>query len=258
MALEGNTWVMLSTGRGFSPPTKWYTGLFSGSKAILLDDVNGDGRADLVAVGDTDTAVMLSSEQLPFPFAPGPGFSGPDQWSGGPSGVPFFGSKVTLLGDVTGDGRADLVAVNDNDIWVALSSEQPPFKSHPGFLEPARWSGERFFGTRATLLGDVTGDGRADLLAVNDNDTWVMLSSGTGFSAPAQWSVEPFFGNKATLLGDITGDGRTDLVAVNVFSVDDPPPRDDDGLGAGSLGDGTTDDFLETRRRGGESPGTRR
>jgi FG-GAP-like repeat len=45
--------------------------------------------------------------------------------------------------------------------------------------------------------GDVDGDGRADLVAVNDNDTWVMLSTGSEFSAPAQWSGEPFFGSKA-------------------------------------------------------------
>jgi FG-GAP-like repeat len=232
MALDGNTWVMLSTGRGFSPPTQWYAGLFSGSKATLLGDVNGDGRADLVVVDDTTTAVMLSSEQLPWPFTPGPGFSGPAQWSGEPSGVPFFGSKVTLLGDVNGGGRADLVAVNDNDTWVSLSSEQLPFTSHPGFSAPARWSGERFFGSKATLLGDVTGDGRADLVAVNDNDTWVMLSTGSGFSAPAQWSGARFFGSKVTLLGDVTGDGRADLVAVNVFSTD-PPSDGGEGEGEG-------------------------
>jgi hypothetical protein len=35
-------------------------------------------------------------------------FSAPAQWSG----EPFFGNNVTLLGDITGDGRSDLVAVN--------------------------------------------------------------------------------------------------------------------------------------------------
>jgi hypothetical protein len=118
---------------------------------------------------------------------------------------------ATLLGDTTGDGRADLVAVHDNDTGVMLSTGT-------GFSAPIdalQWSGETFYGTKANLLGDITGDGRADLVAVNDNATWVMLSTGTGFSAPAQWSSEPFFGTKATLIGDITGDGRADLVAVN-------------------------------------------
>ena len=174
----------------------------------------------------------------------GSGFSIPERWSGDP----FFGTKATLLGDVTGDGRADLVAVNENDTWVMLSTGS-------GFPAPARWSGEPFFGTKATLLGDLTGDGRADLVAVNENDTWVMLSTGSGFPAPARWSGEPFFGTKATLLGDLTGDGRADLLAVNVFSVDDPPPSEDDGLGVGSLGDGSGDSFLHVQRHGRGSVG---
>src|SRR5450432_2335474 len=128
MALEGNAWVKLSTGRGFAAGTEWYPGLSAG-RATLLGDVNGDGRADLVAVWDDFTLVMLSAAQLP-----------------------------------------------------SISA--------PGFLTEASWSGERFWGNQATLLGDVDGDGRADLVAIDDNDTWVMLSTATGFSAPAQWSGE--------------------------------------------------------------------
>ena len=129
MALRGNTWVMLSTASGFSASAEWFPGLFTGSKAMLVGDVNGDGRADLVAVGDNDTqitTVMLSAESV----------------------------------------------------------EQPPSRTGPRFLDPVHWSNDPFFGTKATLLGDVTGDGRADLVAVNENDTWVMLSTGSGFPAP--------------------------------------------------------------------------
>jgi hypothetical protein len=67
-------------------------------------------------------------------------------------------------------------------------------------------------------------------VAVNDNDTWVMLSTGPDFSAPTRWSGEPCYGNWATLLGDITGDDRADLVAVDVFSIDG---GDGDGDGEG-------------------------
>ena len=90
----------------------------------------------------------------------------------------------------------DLVAVNDNNTWVMLSVGS-------GFEGPAQWSGDAFFGSKATLLGDVNGDGRADLVGVNDNNTWVMLSTGNGFERPAPWSGVAFFGTKATLLGCI-------------------------------------------------------
>jgi hypothetical protein len=65
------------------------------------------------------------------------------------------------------------------------------------------------------LVGDVNGDGRADLIGVNDGSSWVMLSSGHGFGAPQLWSATPFHGTRATVMGDVNGDGRADLIGVN-------------------------------------------
>jgi hypothetical protein len=65
------------------------------------------------------------------------------------------------------------------------------------------------------LIADVNGDGRGDLVAVNNDDIWVMLSTGTAFATPGQWSTVAVQGTAATLIGDINGDRRADLVAVN-------------------------------------------
>jgi hypothetical protein len=70
-----------------------------------------------------------------------------------------------------------------------------------------------------TLAADVSGGGKADLIAVNDTSAWVMLSTGSSFSAPTDWHEGTFYGSRATLACDVTGDGRTDLVAVNDNSV---------------------------------------
>ncbi|GAC1574789.1 MAG: hypothetical protein NVS3B18_08400 [Candidatus Dormibacteria bacterium] len=61
----------------------------------------------------------------------------------------------------------------------------------------------------------LNGDGKADLVAVSDGNTWVLRSTGTGFLAPTVWSSTPFHGSRATVLGDVNGDGALDLVAVN-------------------------------------------
>jgi surface antigen len=84
-----------------------------------------------------------------------------------------------------------------------------------GFSAPQEWSGTPFYGSKATLMGDVNGDGKADLIAVNEIGSFVMLSTGSSFSAVQGWSGERFFGSAATLDGDVNGDGQTDLVAVN-------------------------------------------
>jgi hypothetical protein len=40
-----------------------------------------------------------------------------------------------------------------------LSAEKLPGRTAPGFLTPVYWSRDPFFGAKATLLGDCTGDG---------------------------------------------------------------------------------------------------
>ena len=81
----------------------------------------------------------------------------------------FYGTRATLMADVDGDGRADGVAINDNDTFVALAA-----KTGNAFLSPTQWLSTAFHGTRATLMADVDGDRRADGVAINDNDTWVV------------------------------------------------------------------------------------
>ncbi|MBJ7608075.1 MAG: hypothetical protein JF887_01405, partial [Candidatus Dormibacteraeota bacterium] len=61
--------------------------------------------------------------------------------------------------------------------------------------------------------------GKADLVAVNADSTYVMLSSGTAYGPPTRWSSTPFYGSKATLLGDVNKDASADLVAVNQDST---------------------------------------
>ena len=70
-----------------------------------------------------------------------------------------------------------------------------------------------------TLAGDITGNGRSDLIAVNETSAWAMLSTGSSFAAPADWHEGTFYGSRATLACDVNGDGKTDLVAVNDSSV---------------------------------------
>jgi FG-GAP-like repeat len=217
------------------------------SGAPVAGDFTGDGRADLVSVGQTGTCVLPSNgtaftaptqwSRVPFSGqrvtlsadvdgdgtsdlvavnntstlvmpSTGSSFAPPQRWSS----TPFYGQRATLAGDLNKDGRADLIAVNNASTWVMLSTGS-------GFSAPKLWSSTPFYGSRATLAGDVTGDGRVDLVAVDDTSTWVMLSTGSGFSAPQRWSNVPFYGNRATLVGDVTGGGRADLVAVNDASV---------------------------------------
>jgi hypothetical protein len=142
-------------------------------------------KAALVAVNDNSTFVMPSNGSTAF--------GEPAQWS---SGL-FYGNRATLLGDVNGDRKLDVVAVNNDSVWAMVSSGS-------GFGGPTQWLGNQPnpapFGTKATLMGGVSPPNPpADLIAVNDGNTYVMLSYQGRFLSPTLWRNEAFYGSRATL-----------------------------------------------------------
>jgi hypothetical protein len=182
-----------------------------------LGDVNGDGKLDVVGFGQDGVYVALST---------GAGLSAPQLW------VRSYGTNAggwtdqntfpRMLGDVNGDGRADIVAFGNKATYVSLSTGT-------GFAAPASWiSG---YGVEAggwtsqdlypRVLGDVNGDGRADIVAFGNKATYVSLSSGTRFNAPVSWISG--YGVQAggwtsqdvfpRTVADVNGDGRADIVA---------------------------------------------
>lgn len=162
-------------------------------------DVNGDGKADLVAQNGDSIWVKLST---------GTSFGAGSQWGTGA----FSGSVANLAGDVNGDGKADLIAQNGDNVWVRTSTGY-------SFNAPAHWGTVPFSGDLANLLGDVNGDGRDDLIAMNGDSIWVRTSTGSTFNSPQQWGTGAFSGNKTNHVADVNGDGRADMVAQNADSV---------------------------------------
>jgi hypothetical protein len=65
---------------------------------------------------------------------------------------------------------------------VSVARSARPILAYAAPLDPVQqWSATPFHGSRATLASDVNADGKDDLIAVNDDATFVMLSNGTAF-----------------------------------------------------------------------------
>ena len=183
---------------GFSEHTNWWwSWTLDGGRGNLVGDVDGDGKSDMVILGDGHINGVRST---------GSAFVALETWGYHSA----WGTHGTLLGDVNGDGMEDLIALNDNAVngaWARRDSVA--FGGGQG-----TFYGGAFYGSHGTFLGDVTGDGRADLVGLGDGYIGVIPSVGGGFNGYQTWSYDTFDGGHGTFLKDVTGDGKADLVTL--------------------------------------------
>lgn len=181
-----------------------------------LADVNGDGRADVVGFGDPGTFVAYGRADGTFaaPVLAIRDFGTAQGWR--------VGQHPRTVGDVTGDGRADIVGFGHRGIHVARSIPTPPrnINFYPTALEDADfgvaqgWRVDR----HPRALADITGDGVHAVVGFGNAGTW--LSDGYAAPLTAPQLLTPEFGYNSgwtpqkypRLLGDINGDGRDDIV----------------------------------------------
>ena len=202
----------------FSGIGKW-TGSFDLSHGWTVQDfvrtvgdVNGDGKADLVGFGLDGVYVGLSDGTSFAPTA--------SKWTGAFDLAHGWTVQdfVRTVGDVNGDGKADLVGFGLDGVYVGLSdgtSFAPTASKWTGAFDLAHgWTVQDFVRT----VGDVNGDGKADLVGFGLDGVYVGLSDGTSFAPTASkwtsafdlahgWTVKDF----VRTVGDVSGDGITDL-----------------------------------------------
>lgn len=192
---------------------------------IAVADVNGDGFGDLVSHRKGSVLVHPGTADATFGEAV-------ESFAGTFASARFdgIGHLALDVADVTGDGRADLVTQHDNGNGYVY-----PGKSDGTFGSAAESFHETFVnalvdgaGFEAIGVGDVNGDGRADLVSTHTDGfayTYPGAASGTFGSR-----VESFDGTLPTsLFGadgfevvaplDMNGDGRVDLVTVRDGTV---------------------------------------
>jgi hypothetical protein len=180
----------------------WTQGAFYGNRGTFFADLTGDGKADAIVVNDKGVTVRLST---------GNDFGPPNDWSHGP----FYGQRGTFFADLTGDGKADAIAVNDDTVWVRPSTGKD-FGPHDNIED---WSHGPFYGQRGTFFADVTGDGKADAIAINDDLLAVRQSTGHDLAGNQVWAKPTFWGNRGTYFADLTADGKADAIAINDDSI---------------------------------------
>ncbi|MFJ2563515.1 FG-GAP-like repeat-containing protein [Streptomyces sp. NPDC087568] len=173
-------------------------------KAIPYGDLNGDRCNDVL--------VRLSSGALRA-YKPGCGkaLTPSTPYTSLGSGWNQY-DILTSPGDVTGDGRADLIArkASTGDVYLFKGTSTGKLSARTKLY--SRWTGYK----KIVGAGDLNGDGHGDLL-VQDKSNQLWRYNGTGKGKfKARVKVAKNWGasyNAVVGVGDITGDGKADLVA---------------------------------------------
>jgi hypothetical protein len=168
-------------------------------------DFNADGRDDVVTfTRSTKCDVYVATSQFWGLF--GPGTKWHDSFG--------CGEEVPLVGDFTGDGRADIVTFTRGwscDVYVAKSTGT-------AFVDTAvKWHDIFACGLAVPAVGDFNGDHKDDIAAFHRGtscDVYVSLSTGFSFGPSTKWHDVFACGNEIPAVGDFTGDGRADIATL--------------------------------------------
>jgi hypothetical protein len=228
---RGGVVVSLATGNGHfvSPTSETSTFGFSGGWSSqdqyprLLADINADGRADIVGFGAGGVSVSLATGNGHFASP-----TNETSTFGFSSGWSSENSYPRLLADVNGDHMADIVGFGAGGVSVSLATGNGHFASPTNetstFGFSGGWSSEDQY---PRLLGDVNGDGMADIVGFGAGGVSVSLATGNGhFASPTNetstfgfsggWSSE---NNYPRLLADVNGDHMADIVGFGAGGV---------------------------------------
>jgi surface antigen len=202
-------------------------GYLGANDKLLMGDVNGDGRSDLIIVGTAGTG---SGKLEVHALNGNTGFS---SWLGHwVTPANYLGSNDRLaMGDVNHDDRADLLIIGtgptgSGKLEAHVLSGSSNFSSWLGnWPTAAGYSGSG----DQQLAGDINGDGRADLLIVGFTSSTgsgkIEVHALDGATNYSTWlghyvtAANPLGATDRLVMGDVNGDGRSDLSVINTTST---------------------------------------
>ena len=194
--------------------------------SVRVGDLNGDHRPDIVVTGGSFwTSIQTAKRTFSIPTAT---YQVVDAYG-------LAGSSGADVGDVNGDGRADVVlsaSTGEIDIFYGQTD---------GSLSPVRLVYGLVNPTGVTI-GDLNGDGRNDIAVMSDgfNSISTIIQQPTGSLATAAHPVPvqyPQFEQFGMSIGDVNGDRLADLALVGSYQavVHQTNPRPAPQLVGGSI-----------------------
>jgi hypothetical protein len=175
--------------------------------AVAIGDVTGDGRSDVVATNGYSGNAAVDFRLWVFAQSSSGELAAPVSYAT----VGSYVNRVesVAVGDITGDGRADVV------VGVSGVGAQVFPQTLSGTLgSPATYSTPD---GRQVRLGRLDGDTSLDVAAIGwgTGTVAVLLNDGAGGLRTPVVHPAPHSGYDDLEVGDVTGDGRDDIVVMS-------------------------------------------
>ncbi len=187
--------------------TSPYGNQLTGSVRVAVGDFDGDGFDDIVTARSSGNGrIRVFDGTTGLPIAIG-GHAQVNPGTLNPTDGVFIAA-----GDITGDGRADIVIGESTGGGRVIVIDGVSGNVANSFLpfSPAYKGGVQ------VAVGDVNGDGRADIIAAQKSKgAKVKVFDGTNLATLLSFSAGG--GNRVNIAaGDVNGDGKADIIAGSV------------------------------------------
>ena len=191
----------------------------SGPIQVVIADLDGDGKPDLVVANDYGNTISLYRNISTNGSLTAGSFAPPVNLVTPPGSYSPMGLAVA---DVDGDGKLDIIVSDYDESIVSVYRNT----CTPGNITSNSFATRVDFATGAQPQGvevrDMDGDGKPDLLVANSGDGTVSILRNTGVvgslttnSFAPKVDIVTGSGCDSVAVGDLDGDGKPDVVTAN-------------------------------------------